>query len=484
MNEEKQKQLEELIIQIVNKKSVVEARNLIDEEPTADIAEIVDNLNLEQQLTFLRILKTSEAAELFSYLDEEVQKNLAQSFSEEWGMNLLQELQSDELADVLDELPANVTSKILAYTPIEKREKLNKVLLYNDDEVGSIMGVDISKILNTFTVEQSLHKIKRDYKKRNAELVHYYYVVDGTNKLLGVLTLEEIIFADENVTIDDIYSPVASIHSSDKKEKAAQIFTEHDMSVLPVTNDDGILVGMITSDDVIDIINDESTEDMYKMAGINLPKDNDLDYIKTPWYKFVKSRILWLITLLIFVTLTQIIIHFSLNNIVTLNSTNKSVIETYSLVIALAAVVPTITNSVSNSGTQANISISRALSLNELEKKDYTKAIVKELLVGLVLGLTLSIVNIARLSVFYASTGDLLKEFSHSKSYWVIIIATSIALFISIVIAKVLGAVIPILFANLKKDHSSISFLVLNILNSIFSTLLIFGFSYWIFNLI
>ncbi|WP_282459190.1 CBS domain-containing protein, partial [Mycoplasmopsis arginini] len=142
-------------------------------------------------------------------------------------------------------------------------------LSYAEDEVGSIMSIDISSIQNEYTCEQALYKIRRDYSKKNAELVHYYYVVSPTQKLLGVLTLEEIVFAKPNAKIDDIYSPVKSLKANDKQESAAKIFSEYDMSVLPVTNQDDRLIGMITSDDVIDVIHEAATEDIYKMAGIN-----------------------------------------------------------------------------------------------------------------------------------------------------------------------------------------------------------------------
>ncbi|MGV2393488.1 UNVERIFIED_CONTAM: CBS domain-containing protein [Campylobacter lari] len=232
------------------------------------MAELFNEIDLQEKITFLRLLKTQEAADLFSYLDDDIQTELANSFTQEWGINLLQELQSDELVDVLEDLPANVTSKILAYTPEGKRAELNKLLSYNNDEVGSIMSIDISSIFNSYTCEQALNKIRRDYNKNKKELVHYYYVIDERMKLLGVLTLEEILFAEPNEKIDEIYSPVAYVKTSDKKEDAAQIFSEHDMSVLPVVNNDKRLVGMITSDDVIDVIQDEATEDIYKIAGI------------------------------------------------------------------------------------------------------------------------------------------------------------------------------------------------------------------------
>ncbi|WP_027120598.1 magnesium transporter [Mycoplasmopsis lipofaciens] len=476
MIEEQEKLLNKNIVNIVKNKDINQARLLLDEQPNADIAAIVNDLTTEEQITFLRLLKTSDAAEIFSYLDDEIQIKLAQSFTEEWGMKLLQELQSDELVDVLEELPANVTSKILAYTPHEKRATLNRLLHYDENQVGSIMSIDISSISNSYTCEQALHKIRRDYKKRNAELVHYYYVVNETQKLLGVLTLEEIIFANPQDKIDDIYSPVASIKASDKKEEAAQLFSEHDMSVLPVTNNEKRLIGMITSDEVIDVIQEETTEDLYKMAGINADKANEHEYIKTPWYKLVRFRLVWLVLLFLFATLTQIIIHASLSAVMT------KVAETASLVIAFAAIIPVINNTTSNSGLQSNITVSRALSLNEIEKENYLKVIGKETLVGFALGLILAILNVARLGIYFSITKDLLG--SNAMQYWAIIISTSVALLIALTLSKTFGALFPIIWATFKKDPLSISVLTINTIIDIISSSLLFGFTFLVIQII
>lgn len=474
--EEYELKLTDTLKKIISKKDLKAAREFIDETPTADIANVLDELELNQQLVFLALLKTPDAAELFSYLDDETQKKLAQSFTEEWGMKILQELQSDELADVLEELPANVTNKILAYTPADKRSDINRILRFNDDEVGSIMSIDISNILNTYTCEQALHKIRRDYKANKAELVHYYFVVDHSTKLLGSITLEDIIFADPNTKIDDIYSPVASVSTNDKKEQAAQVFSEHDMSVLPVINNDKRLVGMITSDDVIDVIQDNATEDIYKMHGINAKDATENEYMKTPWYKLVKSRVLWLSILLIIATFIQAICHFAIYKIDQQISNSLGIGASAAITIAFAALIPILNNTTSDGGIQSNISISRSLALKELERKDYGKAILKEFIVGVVLGLIMALINFGRLSIYFAATKDLMGE--HAKIYWAIIGGSSLALFLSLAISKLFGAIMPIALAKLKKDPTSLASSFVNILTDTITTLLVFGMLY------
>ncbi|MBZ4212501.1 magnesium transporter [Mycoplasma sp. U97] len=470
----------ELIKNIIKNLDIKGARNLVDEYPDAQIADSIQSLTLEEQLTILRLFNTASAASIYSYLDEDIQVELAKSFTEEWGMKLLQELQSDELVDVLDELPANVTSKILAYTNSEKRSQLNKLLSYNDNEVGSIMSIDISSLPNSYTCEQALNKIRRDYKKNKKELVHYYYVIGNTNQLLGVLTLEEISFAEPNQLIDDIYSPVAFVYTSDKKEHAAKIFSEHDMSVLPVVNQEKRLIGMITSDDVIDVIQEEGTEDLYKFAGIS-KKFIDNEYIKTPWYKLLQSRILWLSFILIFSTLTQIIIHWALVKTLDKSSANET-IDYAILTISFAAIFPVLSITNNSAGTQSNISISRAITLNKISKKDYKKAILREMIVGMLTGFILAAINLLRLSAYYGAINKL--TYDGSYKYWAIIIGTSIALFISILISSLFGALLPILMVKLKKDPSSIPIIILNVLSDIITVLITFGFTFAVISLL
>ncbi|WP_029512580.1 magnesium transporter [Mycoplasmopsis iners] len=465
----------------IENKNKDQAQEIIDLIPNAEIAEQLNELDLESQQTYLKLLKSEEAAELFSYLDEEVQKNLAENFSEDWGMKLLQNLQSDELADVLDELPENVSSKILAYTPLEKREELNKLLRYEDDEVGSIMSIDISSISNEYTCEQALNKIRRDYKKRSAELVHYYYVVDGADRLLGVLTLEEILFANPETKIEDIYSPVASVTANDKKEFAAQIFSDHDMSVLPVTNNEKQLIGMITSDDVIDVINDEATEDLYKIAGITTSEKDDAEYLKTPWYTLVKNRIFWLLISLLLATVLQIVVNITLNLLkVDANSNQK-------LTILLGSLIPVLITVIASGSIQANVTISRALALQEIDETDYKKVILKEFIVASIIGSIIAIANFARLSLYYLATKDLLQSSWNVafniqlKTVWTMICLSSLVLLITLIIANLIGSLMPLIYLKMKKDPSSVSTILLTNLANIFAIALLLGLSYGIF---
>ena len=461
--------IQEELIKTIKEKNLQKVRDFAEKYPDATIAKLLNVMLIEEQLTFLRLLKTSDAAEIFSYLDEEVQTKLAQCFTEEWGMKLLQELQSDELVDVLEELPANVTSKILAFTPNEKRIEINRLLRYHDNQVGSFMSIDLSSIKNTYTCEQALNKIRRDYNKARAELMHFYFVIDGSNKLLGALTLEDIAFADPNALINDIYYSIASVSTYDNREYAAQVFSEHDLSVLPVVNREGYLVGMITSDDVIDVIQDSASEDMYKLAGMNPKEIIETTYLKTSIGKIIKSRIFWLIALLMFATLTQIVID-SLLRVFSKNSLNSTLTKDVILIISLSSLIPILNNITSNSGFQSNISITRAITLREINKKDFNKIILKEMLISLIIGLILGIINFARLGIYYSANKQLLG--TEMKKYLIIICVSSITILISIILSNFIGIILPIIASKIKKDPSSISISLINTLTDIITTLI------------
>ncbi|WAM09851.1 CBS domain-containing protein [Mycoplasmopsis cynos] len=192
-------------------------------------------------------------AEVFSYLEDDTKKRLVGLFSDELGQKVLQELETTELVDILEELPVNLMRKILSQTTKEKREIINQILHYNDDEIGSFMQVDISILKSNWNTQKALSKIRTDYNN-NLTMVHNFYIVDTENKLIGDVTLEELIFNDEVKNLSEIANPVATVHPNDDKEILAKVFSDNDRSSLPVVSLDNRLIGIITSDDIIDII--------------------------------------------------------------------------------------------------------------------------------------------------------------------------------------------------------------------------------------
>ncbi|MEA4134265.1 MULTISPECIES: magnesium transporter [unclassified Mycoplasma] len=470
--EEQKLELIQNLRTLIAAKKIKDVRLLLEKYPLADFAEALGELTINEQLYILRVLKTEDAADVFAYLDDDTKVNLAQSFTQDWGMEVLQELQTDELADVLEELPANITKYILSKTDPEKRQKLNNILSYDDDSIGSIMSVDMSILKSDWTVKKAISKIKKDYRS-NIELTHNFYVVDDQKKLLGDITLEELVFADdEKETLDELYNVVTTVHPNDKKENAANIFADHDRSTLPVTTADGYLIGMITADDVIDVIQDSATEDMYKLAGIN-PEAAEESYLKTTIMQIVKSRVLWLIILMISATLSQFIIQkFTDVSEGFVNGINVAISSAI-----LVGLIPIISGAAGNAGSQSSTTITRAASLGEIGTKDMWKVVGREVSIGAIIGAIMFVVNVARLYIYFAIPS--FRESDGKTASWgvlsFVILASSLSLFFVVIFAKFLGTIIPLVAIKFKKDPAVMSAPILATLSDALSTLIFFG---------
>ncbi|QZE12334.1 magnesium transporter [Mycoplasma sp. Ms02] len=457
------------------KKSIELARIVPEDYPDADIAEALQELPLSYQLYFLRVLKTEVAAEIFSYFEDESKSRLVHSFTEDWGRDLLQELNSDELADVIDDLPVNLQIKVLSQTPPEKRKLINTILNYDDDQVGSIMTVDITTLKSDLTCAQAISKIRSDFNNNETEIVHYFYVIDEKRKLLGSISLEEIVFSNQNKKIEDLYSPVRSIKATDDKEYAANIFSDHDMSSLPVVDSKDHVLGMITADNVIDVIRESATEDMYKLAGIN-PDAAEDSYVKTSVKQIVWSRIIWLLVLMVSATLSQFIIQ-------EFTEISEKFLEGIKVIVStsiIVAMIPVISGAAGNAGSQSSTTITRALSLNEITIKDIGRVVFKELKVSALIGIILFAANFARLIIYFSITQDLFEP-GWTGDIILITTASSISLFFVIVFAKFLGTIIPVVALKLKKDPAVMSAPILATLSDAISTLFFFGITLLIF---
>ncbi|WP_051789147.1 magnesium transporter [Mycoplasma buteonis] len=471
-NEQLEQQLAFALTDAAANHQVKKIRDLEEENTSAEFANALETLNGAQQLYILRVLKKDEAAEVFSYLDDDIKASLALSFTEDWGLNILNELQSDELADVLEDLPVNLMRKILSVTDEEKRKKINNIFQYDENQIGSIMSVDISVIKSEWTAKKALRKIRKDYKNKK-EMSHHFYVVNDDMKFLGDISLEDIVFANEEAKIDELYDVSASVLPEDDKEKAALIFSEQDQSTLPVVSRDNYIIGMITADDVIDVIQEEATEDMYRMVGIN-PEAAEDSYLKTSIMQIVKSRVFWLLILMISATLSQFIIQQFTE--ISSNFINEIHITVSTGIIV--GLIPIISGSAGNAGSQSSTTITRAAALGEIKNKDLSKVIGKEVSVGVVIGFIMFFANIVRLYLYF-TIPDFRRDANGNEAKWselsFIIIASSLSLFIVIVFAKFLGTIIPIIAVRFKKDPAVMSAPILATLSDAISTLIFFG---------
>ncbi|WGI36813.1 magnesium transporter [Mesomycoplasma lagogenitalium] len=472
----------------LEKKDINWVRDFSKSIPISQIADEVEKLSIVNRVLFFRMLNTDVAGEIFSSLEMEVQENLIKNFSDEMVEQILDELYTDEIADLIEEIPSNLSQRVLKNIDPERRTAVNKILKYKEDQIGSIMSVDIISLKENWTAQQAIEYIRN--KKDDVELTHYYYIVNKNKKLVGALTLEDIVFSKDNLQLKEIMFAVPCVYTTDLKEDVANVFAENDMSVIPVMNSSNRLIGMVTSDDIIDIVQEEGTEDMYKMAGIN-SEDLEEQYLKTSILKIVKSRIFWLIVLMFGSTLSQVIIQIFTDYLEHSNSLKSLGMGIF--ISTIISIIPVISGSAGNAGSQSATTITRALSLGEIKKRGYMKKVFfKELNISMVIGSILMLINFIRLICYFMISRDLFNtsfieyegQITKLPKYAYILIisaAASISMFLVIVFSKILGSVIPLLAARIGKDPAVMSAPVLATLTDATSTLIFFGITILIF---
>ncbi|MBR3832529.1 MAG: magnesium transporter [Mycoplasmataceae bacterium] len=469
-----------------DKSKKINIKNKIIEKDLYSIREYVDNTSFDEivneltELTelevslFFRFLKTETASELFSHLTEDQQQTIIQNLTKKEIADFINELYSDEIADVLEALPPDMAKTILLTVDKETRVKVNQILQFKDEEVGSVMSVDIISLKNNLTNKEALSLIKQ--KRKESEIGQFYYIVDTKNRLQGFTTLEEIVFNPKEELIIKKMKQVATIKTKQSKTEAANIFASEDYSTLPVIDENGILMGMLTSDDVIDIIQEEASEDIYKAAGI-VVDDNQptVSYLKTSILSIVKSRFFWLLILMISSTLSQLIIQF-FNNLFEDSLNQVSELSSVAISSVLIALIPVTSATSGNAGSQSTSTLTRAASLGELKEVKMKEVIGKETLVGLILGSILAVANFVRLIIYYLIYNGMLIQ--HYKFLLLISLVSSISLLVSITFSKCLGSSILTLALKRKKDPAVMSAPLLTTIIDALSTLIFFGLSY------
>ncbi|MBQ9644234.1 MAG: magnesium transporter [Lachnospiraceae bacterium] len=407
---------EELLLDLLKNKQYTRLRQACAEMQTADVAAVMDEMEDEDTLKMFRVLPKSIAADVFANLELDIQQYIIQSLSDKEASNIIDNLMADDATDLLEEMPANVVKKILANARPDTRADINHLLRYPEDSAGSIMTVEYMDLKEQMTVSDAIERIRRI--GLDSETVNVCYVLDQQRVLVGTVALRTLLIRDEDDLIGDImHENVVKIRTDTDQEEAARMFQKYDFTVLPVVDQEDRMVGIITIDDVVDIIQEEATEDIEKMAAI-LPSDKP--YFRTGVFETFKKRIPWLLFLMISATFTGAII-----------TRFEDALSTY---VILTAYIPMLMDTGGNAGSQASVSVIRGISLGEVEFSELPKAFWKEIRVALLCGITLSACNFVKLLVV-------------DRIPLAVAAVVCITLVFVVLIAKVIGCCLP-LFAD------------------------------------
>lgn len=405
---------------------------LADINPT-DIAVLFDEFPNEQRILLFRLLPKEEAAETFVELDGETQEALIHAFSDTELREVIDELYLDDTVDIIEEMPATIVKRILRNTDAQTRKSINTLLKYPEDSAGSIMTPEFVDLKKDNTVEDAFKRIRRTGVDK--ETIYTCYVTDSSRHLIGVTTVKELLLHDYGDKIEEFMETnIIFVNTHDDKEIAANFLDKYNFLALPVVDMENRLVGIITVDDAIDVLQEENTEDIQKMHAI-MP--NEKPYLKTGIFETWKSRITWLLFLMISATFTSMILN--------------AFEDKLSALIVLTSFVPMLTGTSGNSGGQASAVIIRALSLKEIDFKDISKVIWKEFRVGVLCGITLAAVNFVK--IWFVDR----ILFGMSAITIQVDLVISLTLIIEIIFAKMVGCVFPILAKKMKLDPAVIS---------------------------
>jgi magnesium transporter len=387
----------------------------------ADIALFMEELQREHVVMVFRSLPKDRAAEIFSYLSSDMQQYIVEAITDQEVSSIINDLYLDDAADFLEEMPANVVKRVLRNASPEVRELINHFLKYPPHSAGSIMTAEFVDLRKTMRVSEAFQRIRRTAIDK--ETVYTCYVMDDNRRLEGVVTVRELFLADDDDIIGDIMEKnVIAVRTTEDQEEVAALLSHYNFISLPVVDEESRLVGIVTFDDVMEVIHQEATEDFQKMAAM---APSDKPYLKTSVFTLAKNRIVWLMILMLSATITGSIL-------------GKYEAAFISLPV-LITFIPMLTDTGGNVGSQSSTLIIRGMALNELDTKDVGRILRKELSVSALMGAVLSAANFVRISLL------------HPGSY-TMALAVSLALYATVMLAATIGSMLPLAARALKAD--------------------------------
>ena len=408
--------MREKIEAFIRQNEYIKLKDLLVKMNVADIAELIEELPDGELVKVFRLLPKTIAADVFSYLPTDVEQTVITSLTEKEAVQIIDDLAADDATDLCDEMPASVVKKLLAQVEPETRRDINHLLKYPDDSAGSIMTVEFVDFKRHLTVGQAIERIKKIGLDK--ETINVCYVLDESRKLIGTVAIRLLLLRDEHELIGDImHENVITVNTMTDQEEVAAVFKKYDFTTLPVVDNEGRLVGIVTIDDIVDILEQEATEDIEKMAAI-MPTEEP--YMKTSVFEQWKKRMPWLLILMVSATFTQAVInHYQ----------DANIVAGYAV---LTSFIPMLMDTGGNSGSQASVSVIRSLTLGEIQFKNIFQVVWKETQVAFWCGMTLAACNFVKLMVVDGAT-------------MMVSMTVCLTLIVTVFVAKIIGAILPMI---------------------------------------
>ncbi len=413
--------MNEKFLELIANKKISSIKEQLKAIQPVDIAEILDEMDNVNSLLIFRLLPKETAAEVFSHLSTDKRTELSMLVREDELKLIIEDLYFDDMIDYLEEMPANVVKRILKNTSEVERKLINQFLNYPDNSAGSIMTIEYVDLKANMTVADALQRVRKTAPDK--ETIYTCYVTNSLRKMEGIVSLKDLVLAPVDTTIREIMKEKwIGVNTHDDQEEAAALFKKYDLLSMPVVDNEGRLVGIITIDDIVDVIDEENTEDFQKMHAI---QPSDEGYLEAGVFSLAKVRILWLLILMFSATFTGYIIR-----------QYEGLLQS---TVALAAFIPMLMGTGGNAGAQSSSLVIRGIALGEVELKDFFKVIWREVRVAVIVGVALGILNLLRIIFLEGSSFN-------------IALVVSLTLLITITAAKIMGGILPLLAKSLGID--------------------------------
>ena len=409
------------ILSMIEEKKYTEVREKIINLNPVHAAETIESLDLYEAILIFRMLPKDLAVDVFNYISSEFQEKIISSITDKEIKHIISELYFDDMIDLLEEMPATVVKKILQHSNVEERKLINEFLNYPESSAGSLMTIEYVDLKKDMSIKEAIEHIK--HTGINKETIYNCYVINNERKLEGIVSLRKLILSDYGLKVEEVMNKdVVYVNTGHDQEYVASLFKKYDIIVVPVVDMEDRLTGIITIDDIIDVIDQENTEDFQKMAAM---APSEEAYLDTGVLTLAKNRLPWLIILMLSATFTGNIL--------------KRFEDVLQSVVVLTFFIPMLMDTGGNSGSQSATLVIRSLALGEIEEKDFFKVMYKELRVSLIVGIVLSILNFLRI------------YFLQGANFYVSL-TVCITLLFTVVLAKVVGAVLPMVAKKFKLD--------------------------------